>query len=166
MTPSCSPPSSGRAEWHGECWMPGYPGLPGLTWCWEEGTGTVVMAAIGAISPHVTHPLQTLASSILAELSGPTGVCRHSTMAVPLPVLPPCCPPPPPCCVQGHQLSVALKARKVAEKPPLLMPRSVLSSTASSWCEEMRRGGGSAPQNLPKAETHPGHGPLAEPMTH
>lgn len=48
----------------------------------------------------------------------------------------------------------------MAEKPPLLMPRSVLKSTTRCWCEEMRRGGGSAPQNLPEAESRPRQGAL------
>lgn len=51
----------------------------------------------------------------------------------------------------------------MAEKPPVLMPRSVLKSTTSCWCEEMRRGGGSAPQNLLEAENGPGQGSLGPP---
>lgn len=51
----------------------------------------------------------------------------------------------------------------MAEKPPVLMPPSVLKSTTSCWCKEMRRGGGSAPQNLPEAESAPGQGALAHP---
>ena len=44
----------------------------------------------------------------------------------------------------------------MAEKLPALKPWSVLKSTASWWREEMRRGGGSAPQNLSRAGSNPG----------